>query len=260
MLTMTKTVLITGATAGIGFATTQAFLKKGYKVWAVGRRTEKLETLKKQYGSQLIVGKMDVTLDKSVEGFFAKNSPQNIDILINNAGLALGTDLAQDAKLIDFQKMIDTNIMGLLRVTHAVLPYMAKKPGSHIVNIGSVAGVWSYPGGNTYSGTKAFVKLFSQGLRLDLLGKKVKVTNVQPGMVETEFSVVRTGSKKLADKIYQGMDPLTSEDIAESILWCVERPNRVNVSEITIFPTDQAGVGPHYVSRAAEKKEGKKKS
>lgn len=260
MLPMTKTVLITGATAGIGYATTLAFLKKGYKVWALGRRVEKLESLKKQFGAQLVVAKVDVTVDKSVSSFFAKNSAQNVDILINNAGMALGTDLAQDAKLSDFQKMVDTNIMGLLRVTHHVLPFMAKKPGSHVVNVGSVAGVWSYPGGNTYSGTKAFVKLFSQGLRLDLMGKKVKVTNIQPGMVETEFSVVRTGSKKLADKIYQGMDPLTADDIAESILWCVERPNRVNISEITIFPTDQAGVGPNYVSRGSEKKEGKKKS
>lgn len=246
---MKKIVMVTGATAGIGLATARAFLKKGYKVWAVGRRLDRLTALKKEFGADCIIAKLDVTNEKSVQDFFQKNSPQNLDILVNNAGLALGTESAQNSDFSNVQKMIDTNISGLLRVTHSVLPFLAKKPGSHIVNIGSVAGQWSYPGGNTYSGTKAFVRLFSQGLRLDLMGTKVKVTNIQPGMVETEFSVVRTGSQKVADKIYEGMDPLTAEDIADSIVWCVERPGRVNISEMTIFPTDQAGVGPHYVSR-----------
>lgn len=248
-----KTILVTGATSGIGWAIAESFLKKGHTVWAVGRRLEKLQTLKKQYGAKCVIAKVDVTQEKSIKEFFKKHSPQNIDVIINNAGLALGTSMAHDAKFEDWQKMIDTNVSGLLRVTHAVLPYLIKKPGSHIVNIGSVAGVWAYPGGNVYSGTKAFVRLFSQSLRQDLMGSGVKVTNIQPGMVETEFSVVRTGSQKLADKIYEGMDPLTAQDIADSVVWCVERPNRVNIAELTIFPTDQAGVGPHLVSRGKKK-------
>jgi len=167
---MKKIVMVTGATAGIGLATAKAFLKKGYKVWAVGRRLEKLQTLKKEFGTDCIIAKVDVTSEKSVKDFLQKNSPQNLDILVNNAGLALGTESAQNSDFANVQKMIDTNISGLLRITHSVLPFLAKKPGSHIVNIGSVAGQWSYPGGNTYSGTKAFVRLFSEGLRLDLIG------------------------------------------------------------------------------------------
>lgn len=248
-----KTILVTGATAGIGLAIAKNFLKKGHTVWAVGRRLERLQALKKEFGSNCVIAKMDVTSEKSVKDFFKKHKAQNLDVLVNNAGLAVGTGPFQESQVQDWQKMVDTNITGLLRVTAEVLPFMASRPGSHIVNIGSVAGAWTYPGGNTYSGTKAFVRLFSQGLRMDLMGKGVKVTNIQPGMVETEFSVVRMGSKKLADKIYEGMEPLTAEDIADSVVWCVERPHRVNIAELTIFPTDQAGVGPHLVSRGKKK-------
>jgi 3-hydroxy acid dehydrogenase/malonic semialdehyde reductase len=248
-----KTILVTGATSGIGRAIAESFLKKGHTVWAVGRRSDRLKTLKAEYGKLCVIEKMDVTNKKSVEDFFKKHKPQNLDVIINNAGLALGTESAQNSKMQDWEKMIETNITGLLRVTHHVLPHLAKKPGSHIVNLGSVAGVWAYPGGNVYSGSKAFVRLFSQCLRQDLLHTGVKVTNIQPGMVETEFSVVRTGSQKMADKIYEGMDPLTAQDIADCVVWCVERPHRVNISELTLFPTDQAGVGPHLVSRGKKK-------
>lgn len=246
---MSKVVLVTGATSGIGQATAELFLQKGYTVWAVGRRLEKLKELKKKYGKTCVIEKMDVTNEKSVKDFFTKHKPQNIDILVNNAGLALGTAKTQETSFSDWQTMIDTNVTGLMRVTSYVLPHIQKKKGAHIVNLGSVAGKWVYPGGAVYCSSKAAVRFFSEGLRMDLMGTGVKVTNIEPGMVETEFSVVRTRSKKLADKIYAGMDPLTAQDIAESILWCVERPARVNISELTIFPTDQAGVGPHLVAR-----------
>lgn len=247
---MAKIVFITGATAGIGRATAELMLKKGYTVWAVGRRLEKLKELQKKYPKTCVIGRVDVTSKKSVDDFFKKNKPEKIDILINNAGLAAGTEKTFEAKFTDWESMVDTNIKGLLYVMAKVLPHLAKKPGSHIVNLGSVAGKWIYPGGAVYCATKFAVRALSEGIRMDLLGRKVKVTNIEPGMVETEFSVVRLKDKKLADKVYSGMTPLKADDIAESILWCVERPAHVNISELTIFPVDQAGVGPHLVSRS----------
>lgn len=246
---MSKTILVTGATAGIGYATTELLLQNGYKVWAVGRRTEKLASLKKKYGSRCLTAQMDVTDSESVKKFFKKNKPEIIDVLVNNAGLALGTTRAQDAAMTDWQTMIDTNITGLMRVTSFVLPAFTKKSKGHIVNLGSVAGKWAYPGGAVYCATKAAVKLFSEGLRMDLMGTHVRVTNIEPGMVETEFSIVRLKSKDKAAQVYAGMKPLTAYDIAESILWCIERPAHVNVSALTIFPTDQAGVGAQYINR-----------
>lgn len=242
-------VLITGATAGIGWATALAFLEQGDEVWALGRRLDKLKSLQKLFPQSCLIGKVDVTDKDSVDHFFKKNPAAKIDILINNAGLAKGTTKMQEADFKDWESMVDTNVKGLLYVTSKVLPSLSKKPGSHIVNVSSVAGRWVYPGGGVYCATKFAVRALSEGLRMDLLSTGVKVTDIQPGMVETEFSVVRMGSQTAADRVYVGMEPLKASDIAESIVWCVNRPSHVNVSELTLYPVDQAGVGPHLVSR-----------
>jgi 3-hydroxy acid dehydrogenase / malonic semialdehyde reductase len=248
-----RTVLITGATAGIGWATALAFLEAGDVVWALGRRLEKLRELKKRFPKTCVIGKVDVTKKASVDQFFKINFAKKIDILINNAGLAKGTSKLQDGNYQDWEVMIDTNVKGLLYVTSKVLPSLSRKPGSHIINISSVAGRWVYPGGNVYSASKFAVRALSEGLRMDLMGTGVKVTDIQPGMVETEFSSVRFGNPELAAKVYSGMTALKASDIAESILWCVNRPSHVNVSELTLYPVDQAGVGPHLVSRSEPK-------
>ncbi len=244
-----RIVLVTGATAGIGWATAQAFLAEGCEVWAVGRRLDRLKTLQKQYPKTCIIGKVDVTDHASVDQFFKKNLPEKIDILINNAGLAKGTAKLQEGTFSDWEVMLDTNVKGLLYVTAKVIPSLSKKPGSHIVNLSSVASRWLYPGGGIYCATKFAVRALSEGLRMDLMGTGVRVTDIQPGMVETEFSEVRLENKKLAEKVYAGMQPLKASDIAETIVWCVNRPSHVNISELTVFPVDQAGVGPHFVSR-----------
>lgn len=244
-----RTILVTGATAGIGLATARAFLEQGDLVWAVGRRLEKLQALRREFPKTCLIAAVDVTQKPSVDAFFKKFQASEVDVLINNAGLAKGTSKLQEADYSDWEQMVDTNVRGLLYVTSKVLPSLSKKPGSHIVNLSSVAGRWVYPGGGVYCATKFAVRALSEGLRQDLMGTGVRVTDIQPGMVETEFSVVRLGDEKMAQKVYAGMRPLSASDIAESILWCVNRPSHVNVSELTLFPTDQAGVGPHLVSR-----------
>ena len=237
-----RIVLITGATAGIGWATAQAFLALGDEVWAVGRRLDRLKKLQQEYLKTCIIGKVDVTDKASVDNFFKKNQPEKIDILINNAGLAKGTAKMQESNFQDWEVMLDTNIKGLLYVTSKVLPSLSKKPGSHIVNVSSVAGRWVYPGGGVYCASKFAVRALSESLRMDLMGKKVRVTDIQPGMVETEFSEIRLQDKKLAEKVYSGMQALKASDIAESIVWCVNRPSHVNISELTIFlNSDQSG-------------------
>jgi len=247
---MAKIVFITGATSGIGFATAEMMLEKGYTVWAVGRREERLRQLRDRFPRSCVTGFMDVTDTKSVDEFFSKHDPSQIDILINNAGLAVGTEKAFEAPFEDWNQMLQTNVTGVLYVSSKVLPFLARKPGSHVVNLGSVAGKWVYPGGAVYCATKSAVRAFSEGLRMDLMGRKVKVTNIEPGMVETEFSLVRLKNPELAERVYAGMEPLRAQDIAESILWCLERPAHVNISELTLFPVDQAGVGPHLVARS----------
>ncbi len=246
---MGKVVFITGATAGIGRATAELMLENGFTVWAVGRRFERLNELQKKFPETCVIGEMDVTNKESVDKFFADHDPNQIDILINNAGVAKGLEGSSAFRFEDWECMIDTNIKGLLYVTSKVLPALARKPGSHIVNLGSVAGKWVYPGGAVYCATKFAVRALSEGFRMNLLGKKVRITNIEPGMVETEFSKVRLGTQELSDKVYAGMTPLTAFDIAESILWCVSRPPHVNIAELTIFPVDQAGVGSTLVHR-----------
>lgn len=165
------------------------------------------------------------------------------DVLINNAGLALGTDKLQDAKTSDWDGMIDTNVKGLLYLTRLVLPEFLKNKRGHIVNIGSVAGRWLYPGGAVYCATKFAVRAISEGLRMDLIGTPIRVTNVEPGMVETEFSFVRTGDEDKAKAVYKGMKPLSADDIADCVAWSLSRPAHVNIQELVVFPVDQPAVG-----------------
>ncbi len=242
---MDKTALITGATAGFGKACAKLFAANGYKLIITGRREKKLENLKNKLSNtvDVLAITMDVQLKDKV---FAqiKNIPenfQNIDVLVNNAGLALGLEPAQTADLDDWEQMINTNIKGLVYLTKAVLPIMVKREKGHIVNIGSIAGTYPYPGGNTYGGTKAFVKQFSRNLRCDLLGTGINVTNIEPGLAHTEFSEVRFhGDKKKADNVYKGMEPILAKDIAETVLWSVMRPCHININSIEIMPTCQA--------------------
>ncbi len=246
----TKWALVTGATAGIGKATVLALAASGYNIFAIGRRQERLDQLKSEIKNvQVITVALDVTDRKQVDAFVASHSETlaMLDVLVNNAGLAKGIDKMQNANIDDWETMIDTNIKGLLYMTRALLPFMIKNNSGHIVNLGSVAGRWTYPGGGVYCATKFAVRALTEGLRFDLMGSAIRVTNIEPGMVETEFSVVRLGDQKKADMVYENMTPLKAADLAETILWCVQRPAHVNIQELVIYPTDQAGIG--YVHR-----------
>lgn len=245
-----KWALITGASSGIGEATAQAFAKAGCSIVLTARRTEKIENLaqelKQNYPTQdFLAITLDVTDRSDVDEFFKRETAilPKIEILVNNAGLAMGIEKMQDAKILDWDLMIDTNIRGLLYMTRGMLDYMSVSKKGHIVNLGSVAGRWTYPGGGVYCATKFAVRALSEGLRMDLAGTGIRITNIEPGMVNTEFSKVRIGDQKKADQVYEGMTPLVAQDIAETILWCVNRPAHVNIQELVIYPTDQAHVG-----------------
>ncbi len=245
---MKKKALITGATSGIGLETARALKTAGYSLILTGRREERLAKLREELGAETLA--FDVSDRAQVEKALTPDVLKDVHVLVNNAGLALGTASVQTVELDDVDAMIDTNIKGLLYVTRLVLPSLIANQG-HLVNIGSVAGRWTYPGGATYSATKFAVRAISEALRMDLLGKPVRVTNIEPGMVETEFSEVRyQGDKAKAAQVYKGMTPLKATDIAETIAWCVSRPAHVNVQELVIYPVDQAAVGP-YVHRTA---------
>jgi len=239
-----KTIFITGATSGFGSAFAKRFAAEGAKLIISGRRSERLDTLKKELGSERIhTLTLDVRDQKAVDAAIAKLPAafKDVDVLINNAGLALGLGRAPDILPSDWEQMIDTNIKGVLYCTHALLPQMVKRDSGYIINIGSVAGNYPYPGGNVYGATKAFLKQFSLNLRADLLGKNVRVTNIEPGMAETEFSVVRFhGDKAKADTLYEDWKPLTAEDIAETVLWCITRPVHVNINSLELMSIDQA--------------------
>lgn len=247
---MGKWALITGATSGIGWATALALAGQGYSILATGRRLEKLQELEKTLKAQFpSVGVKTAAFDISdrfeVSEFLKSFSSEiaHMDVLVNNAGLAKGVDKMQESSLDDWETMIDTNIKGLLFMTRGVVEHMVRRNSGHIVNLGSVAGRWTYPGGGVYCATKFAVRALSEGLRMDLLGSKIRVTNIEPGMVHTEFSLVRFEDSAKADKVYEGMTPLTAQDIAETIAWCVARPAHVNIQELVIYPTDQAHVG-----------------
>ncbi|WP_413288236.1 SDR family NAD(P)-dependent oxidoreductase [Bdellovibrio sp. HCB337] len=249
-----KWAIITGATAGIGWATAEELAQAGFSLILIGRRSDRLKELRDRLvksssqndrNQQFKTVQLDVTKKSQVDDFVQAegSSLENVTVLVNNAGLAKGSDKVQSAQLSDWDAMIDTNVKGLLYLTRAVLPYMVKNKSGHIVNLGSVAGRLVYPGGAVYCATKFAVRAISEGLRMDLAGSNIRVTNIEPGMVNSEFSLVRFGDQEKADKVYEGMTPLTPKDIAETILWCVQRPSHVNIQELVIYPTDQATIG-----------------
>ncbi len=239
--------VVTGASSGIGHATAGLLLSQGRNVIALGRRLEKLESLRNLAlgAEKLITVALDVRNPQQIEHFVEeqKKAGRKIDVLINNAGLAKGVDRLQTGSLQDWDEMIDTNIKGLLYMTRALLPDMIKNGAGDIVNLGSVAGRWTYPQGAVYCATKFAVRALTEGLRMDLLGTPIRVSNIEPGMVETEFSLVRLKSQEAADKVYAGMKPLTAKDVAETIGWILSRPKHITIQELVIFPTDQAGIG-----------------
>lgn len=246
---MQKWALITGATAGIGKATAKKLAKKGWSLILTGRREERLSSLIQELdfppsGGQVLTFKMDIQDSQQILSLFQEYAHElsQVELLINNAGLAKGTSRLQEAQPEDWDQMIDTNIKGLLFLTRQILPKMIQNKRGHIINLGSVAGRWVYPGGAVYCATKFAVRAISEGLRMDLIGTPIRVSNVEPGMVETEFSQVRFGDAEKAKQVYAGMKPLTADDIAETIVWIAERPPHVNIQELVIFPTDQASI------------------
>ncbi|RJF92953.1 SDR family NAD(P)-dependent oxidoreductase [Sphingomonas cavernae] len=243
---MSGTVLITGATAGIGAAAARRFTRNGWKVVATGRRQERLEALVAELGADKVhASAFDMRDAAAIDNAVAAlpDGFRDIDVLINNAGLALGTGPAQDADLAQWRQMIDTNITGLITITHRLLPILIERKGA-ILNISSTAATYPYRGGNAYGGTKAFVSQFSLGLRSDLHGTGVRVTSIEPGMVETEFTVVRTGGDQAAsDILYGGADPMTAEDIAETLHWVATQPAHLNVNRIELMPVSQSFAG-----------------
>lgn len=247
-----KTILVTGATAGFGAAFARRFVREGHRVIATGRRVERLSALAAELGQALLPAALDVTDAAAVAGFLATlpEDWREVDVLINNAGLALGLSPAWEAKLADWDTMIATNISGLIHVTHAVLPGMVERNDGIILNLGSVAGEYPYPGGHVYGGTKAFVRQFSLNLRADLVGRNVRVTDIEPGMCQdSEFSVVRFGGDaQRAKAVYAGTQSLTPEDIAEAAAWIVSLPPHMNINRIEMMPTAQAS-GPFAVKR-----------
>ncbi|MGB3200647.1 MAG: SDR family oxidoreductase [Nodosilinea sp.] len=242
-------VLITGASSGIGAACARQLAAIGGRLILAARRLEPLQALadelKQQHSTDVLTMALDVrqpeAVREMVEGLPA--DWQAIDILINNAGLSRGLDKQYEAPLDDWETMIDTNVKGLLYVTRAVVPGMVSRGRGHVVNIGSIAGRQTYPGGSVYCATKAAVRSLSEGLKLDLLGTPVRVTNIDPGLVETEFSLVRFGGDgDRAKGVYQGMTPLTGDDVADVIVFTVTRPAHVNISDLLLLPTDQSSV------------------
>jgi len=244
---MNKIVLITGASAGFGWATAERFIAQGDKVIACARREERLLSLREKYGKDKVYPcVLDVRDTQRIARLLSSLPAEwrDIDILVNNAGLALGTQLANATELDDWDTMIDTNIRGLVHLTRHLLPGMLERQQGHIINIGSIAGEYPYPGGNTYGASKAFVKQFSLNLMADLVTTPVRVTNIEPGSAETEFSIVRyAGDKNKADKVYENMQPLTASDIADCILWASNQPAHVNINRIEVMPTNQAAAG-----------------
>jgi 3-hydroxy acid dehydrogenase / malonic semialdehyde reductase len=245
-------VFVTGATAGFGTAITRKFLQDGSKVVGTGRRQDRLDALQKELGANFHGVSFDVGKRSEVERAIASLPAEfsSIDVLINNAGGAVGLDPAQSANLDDWDAMISSNVNGVIYCTRLLLPGMVERKRGHIINLGSVAGEWPYPGGNVYCGVKAFVRQFSLSIRADLHGTGVRVTDIEPGLASgTEFSQVRfKGDEKKAAAMYQGTQPLTPEDIADSVHWVATRPAHVNVNILQLMPTSQS-FGPLLVKR-----------
>lgn len=240
-----KTILITGATSGFGLATAKILAAEGHKLILVGRRTERLEKIKKTLRAEVYTGVVDVTDKKQVNSFFDSlpKDFRQIDVLLNSAGLAQGLEPAHEADPQDWEKMVDTNVKGLLNVLRPALEIMKKQKSGLVINIGSVAAHIPYKGGNVYGATKAFVRQLSRNLRVDLFGTGIKVTNLEPGAAETEFSQVRFKDKQKADEYYKGWRPLTPEDVAGAIVWIINQPAHVNIDNLEIMPLDQANGG-----------------
>ena len=253
-------VFISGASSGIGEACARSFASAGKELILVARRKERLEklatALSHAHKIRVHTFELDVRSRKAVEEFIAANHAilSGVEVLLNNAGLAAGLSPVQSGNVDDWERMIDTNVKGLLYVSRGLLPLMIKRAAQggncHVINIGSVAGHWIYPNGNVYCATKFAVKALSEGMRVNLHGTGIRVTEISPGMAETEFSLVRLGDQEKAKAVYAGMTPLSAADIAETVLWCVQRHKHVNVQELVIFPTEQSSVS--LVSRKAE--------
>ncbi|APL93430.1 SDR family NAD(P)-dependent oxidoreductase [Sphingobium indicum] len=242
---MAGTALITGATAGIGAASARRFTAAGWKVIVTGRRAERLDALVAELGADKAHAvSFDMRDEAAIDAALAALPPDfaDVDLLINNAGLALGTAPAQQADLDQWRQMIDTNITGLVTITRKLLPRLIERKGA-IINLSSVAATYPYAGGNVYGGTKAFVSQFSLGLRSDLHGTGVRVTSIEPGMVETEFTLVRTGSQAASDALYGSANPMTAEDIAETLFWVASRPPHLNLNRIELMPVSQSFAG-----------------
>ncbi len=240
---MSSTVLITGATAGFGRATAERLVRDGHRVIATGRRQERLDALAAELGPDLLPLRLDVSDAESVAAL-PDSLPEGwreVDVLVANAGLALGLGPAWEGRMADWDRMVATNVGGVLGTTRALLPGMVARNRGHVVALGSVAGTYPYPGGNVYGATKAFVAQFVLNLKADLVGTAVRVTNIEPGLVGgSEFSNVRFGDDEKAQAIYRNADPLLPDDIAEAIAWVIGLPARVNVNRIELMPTTQA--------------------
>jgi len=241
-----KIVFITGASSGIGLACAELFAKKGAKLILAARRIEKINRLKKvlerKYKTECLCVKLDVRINSQVEKTVS-SFPDNwkkIDVLINNAGLSRGLDKLHEGKIQDWDEMLDTNVKGLLYVSRAVIPAMVKRNSGHVINIGSVAGHEVYPKGNVYCASKHAVDAITNGMRLDLTDTKIRVTTIDPGLVETDFSIVRfRGNKERAKKVYEGIKPLTPEDVADAVYYAASRKENVVVAEMILLPKHQ---------------------
>jgi NADP-dependent 3-hydroxy acid dehydrogenase YdfG len=248
--------LVTGASAGMGRATAQALAARGVNLLINARRENRILELKDElqgrFGVRVTPLVFDVG-DLSRCELVLKNEEElvsKVSILVNNAGIGRETGPVYETSIVDLEQIIDVNLKGLIYMTRLILPYMVERNAGHIVNIGSVGGRWTLPGGVVYCATKFAVRAITDGLRMDLIGKKIRVTNIEPGYVKTEFAEMRLrGDKARAEALYEGFQPLQPEDIAEAVVWCLERPPHVNVQEMVVFPTDQVGVSKMYLNR-----------
>ncbi|AVD81357.1 NADP-dependent 3-hydroxy acid dehydrogenase [Pseudomonas sp. SWI6] len=251
-----KTAFVTGASSGFGRAICQTLVKKGYRVIGGARRTDKLQELEAELGDNFIPLTLDVTDARSIASAVEQinEAAPSIDVLVNNAGLALGIERAQVSSAENWQRMIDTNVTGLAMVTHAVLPQMVKADSGMIINIGSIAGTYPYPGGNVYGASKAFVRQFSLNLRADLAGTRVRVSNIEPGLCSgTDFSVVRlNGDLAAVEALYRDVQAILPEDIAATVAWIAEQPAHVNINTVEMMPVAQSSAALNVVRNLPE--------
>ena len=248
---MSLTLLVTGATSGFGDAISRRAVRDGHRVIATGRRADRLQALQRELGEAVLPLPLDVT-DAAAVAALPGSLPAEwaeVDVLVNNAGLALGVSTAQQASMADWDMMVATNVSGVIRLTHALLPGMVARDRGHVVNLGSTAGTYPYPGGNVYGASKAFVAHFTANLKADLVGTGVRVTCVEPGLVGgSEFSQVRLGDAEKAAAVYAGTTPLTPADVAETVAWVIGLPAHVNINRVEMMPTCQ-GPGPLTIKR-----------